>query len=79
LGSQDNIVSTESSIRLAETIPGAKIEIIPRAGHLLFIERSEEFNELTLGFLEYLRENASKLTKRASGKPGILKKLTPFQ
>lgn len=71
-------MSTESSIKLAETIPGAKIEVIPGAGHLLFIERSEEFNELTLAFLDSLREKESKFSKQKPVKPGILKKLLPL-
>ena len=67
-------MSTESSIRLAEIIPGAKIEVIPGAGHLLFIERAEEFNELTLGFLENLSESDGKFTKREPVKPRMFKK-----
>lgn len=51
-GSKDIIVPNESSIKLAETISGAELKILPRAGHLLFIERSDEFNESVTGFLD---------------------------
>lgn len=71
-------MSTESSIKLAEAIPGAKVEILPRAGHLLFIERSGEFNELTLGFLDYLSEKEDKFSKQEPVKLGMLKKLLPL-
>lgn len=36
---------------IAQRIPGARLEIIPQASHLLNIEQSELFNELLLAFL----------------------------
>lgn len=50
-GSQDRIVSPESALELSEKIPNSALVIMPGAGHLLFIERSEEFNSMVLGFL----------------------------
>lgn len=45
----------------------------------MFIERSEDFNELTLGFLENIRDSAaSKLPKQEPVKPRMLKKLISF-
>jgi pimeloyl-ACP methyl ester carboxylesterase len=37
--------------RLAAEIPGAQKEVLPGAGHLVPMERPEDFNRLTLGFL----------------------------
>ena len=51
-GSQDRIVSPESAKELAEMIPGANYEEIEGTGHLLFIERAEEFNERVIEFLD---------------------------
>lgn len=53
-GSKDIIVPNESSIKLAETIPGAELKILPGAGHLMFIERSVEFNESVTSFIDNL-------------------------
>ena len=37
--------------RLAKEIPGAQKEVLAGAGHLVPMERPEDFNRLTLGFL----------------------------
>jgi len=37
---------------MAETIPGARLEIIPRAGHLSNLEQPEAFNRALLDFLK---------------------------
>ncbi|MFI5322141.1 MAG: alpha/beta fold hydrolase [Thermodesulfobacteriota bacterium] len=64
-GTEDKIVSPESAFVLAERIPDSRFVPIEGSGHLLFIERSEEFNEAVLGFLdEVCWENQ----KTASGK-----------
>jgi len=39
---------------MAEKIPGARLEIIPRAGHLSNLEQPEAFNRVLLGFLHSL-------------------------
>lgn len=39
---------------MAERIPGARLEIIPRAGHLSNLERPEEFTEAVRSFLRTL-------------------------
>jgi pimeloyl-ACP methyl ester carboxylesterase len=70
-GSQDNIVSSESSIRLADAILGSKIKVVLGGGHLLFIERSDEFNELALGFLD----EVSSESVAGAKEPGLLKRL----
>lgn len=80
-GSKDIIVPTESTIKLAETIPGAELKIVPGAGHLLFIEQADEFNEASLRFLEPLRKEVLE-NEDAPSEPGffekILSALNPF-
>jgi len=50
-GSDDKVVPAENAVLLAERIPGARVTIMENAGHLLFIEKPREFNELVTGFL----------------------------
>jgi len=51
-GSEDRIVSPESARELAERIPGARYEELEGTGHLLFIERADEFNDIVIDFLD---------------------------
>jgi pimeloyl-ACP methyl ester carboxylesterase len=51
-GSDDRVVSPESSKRLSEGIPNSRFKIIEETGHLLFIEKAEEFNRTVLDFLK---------------------------
>jgi pimeloyl-ACP methyl ester carboxylesterase len=37
---------------LHETIPGARLEVIRKCGHLVNIEEPEILNPMTLGFIE---------------------------
>ncbi len=53
-GSEDRVIPPERSIRLAEEIPNSRFITLEGTGHLLFIERAEEFNEIVLGFLQQL-------------------------
>ncbi len=50
-GSEDRVVPPESSKRLAEEIPNSRIVTLEETGHLLFIEKAEEFNKIVLNFL----------------------------
>ncbi len=50
-GSEDRVVLPESSKRLAEEIPNSRIVTLEGTGHLLFIEKAEEFNKIVLNFL----------------------------
>jgi len=56
-GSQDRIVTPGSARELAETIPGARYEEVEGTGHLLFIEKADEFNERVIGFLDEVGKN----------------------
>ncbi|MCW8796399.1 MAG: alpha/beta hydrolase [Chlorobium sp.] len=51
-GEHDLTVSTEESLRLAEELPGAALEIIPDCGHLPQEEKPELFVDAVLSFLK---------------------------
>lgn len=50
-GRDDKVVPAENAALLAEGIPGARCTIIEGAGHLVFIQKPDEFNSLVRGFL----------------------------
>src|ERR1700733_10717918 len=45
--------NAELAKALAATMPDARAEVIPDAGHLVFLEKPREFDELMLGFLAH--------------------------
>ena len=47
-GTRDRITPYPESRRIAELIPGARLETYPDAGHMVMLERTEQFNELIL-------------------------------
>jgi pimeloyl-ACP methyl ester carboxylesterase len=51
-GDNDQIISTDNSIRLAAELPNADLLIIPSAGHLPNEEKPKEFLTALIGFLE---------------------------
>jgi pimeloyl-ACP methyl ester carboxylesterase len=51
-GTEDRIVTPESARELAGSIPDSRYIEIEGSGHLLFIERSDEFNDTVMGFLD---------------------------
>lgn len=51
-GDNDQIVETDSSIRLAGEMPSADLVVIPNAGHLPNEEKPKEFLNALIGFLE---------------------------
>lgn len=50
-GDRDRVVPVQNSINLAGKIPGAELKIVKNAGHMLFVERSTEFNGIVKDFL----------------------------
>ena len=54
VGEEDQLTPVEESRRLAEAIPGARLEIIPQAGHLPNLEQPDRFNVVLTRFLEDL-------------------------
>jgi pimeloyl-ACP methyl ester carboxylesterase len=50
-GRQDRVVSVNESVRAAERIPGARLEIFEDCGHFPFFEYPDKFNALAQSFL----------------------------
>ena len=50
-GENDPLVHVKNGINLARRIPGARLVLYPRTGHIPIIERAEEFNRDVLAFL----------------------------
>lgn len=65
-GTHDTAVDPGSAATLKARIPGCELEIINGAGHVPFEETPEEFNRITLGFLERVAATPS----AASRAPG---------
>ena len=51
VGEEDELTPPAAARHLADRIPGARLEVIPRAGHLSNIEQPETFNRVVLDFL----------------------------
>jgi pimeloyl-ACP methyl ester carboxylesterase len=51
-GADDKIVTVEQAKATADAIVGARLEVIPQAGHIPQLEQSERFNELLVAFAE---------------------------
>ncbi|MEW6146053.1 MAG: alpha/beta fold hydrolase [Thermodesulfobacteriota bacterium] len=62
-GTEDRIVTPESARGLARIIPDSRYMEIEGSGHLLFIERSDEFNEIVMGFLDDVSAKDSSIDK----------------
>ena len=50
-GADDRYVPVANARALAKAIPGAKLHVLERAAHLVFIEQAEEVNKHVLSFL----------------------------
>lgn len=53
-GEDDRVWPLENAHYLAEHIPGARLHVIPRSGHMFMIEKPREFNAAVLSFLAAL-------------------------
>lgn len=51
-GEEDRIWPVANAEYLAANIPNARLESVPRSGHMLPLEKPQEFNQLILGFLD---------------------------
>jgi pimeloyl-ACP methyl ester carboxylesterase len=76
-GTEDRIVTPESASELARIIPDSRYIEIEGSGHLMFIERSDEFNEKVMGFLDEVsaKENP---TDKSGDSAGWWKKIVSF-
>ncbi|MSR36315.1 MAG: alpha/beta fold hydrolase [Gemmatimonadetes bacterium] len=52
VGAEDTLTPPEASREMAGRIPGARLEVIPGAGHLPALEATEVFNRVLKDFLE---------------------------
>ena len=50
-GDADRIVDYANGVEVARRIPGARFELFPGAGHLLFLEDAPRFNSMVTSFL----------------------------
>ena len=55
VGEDDKATPVESSRKMAATIPGAELVIIPGAGHVTNFEQPDAFNQAVVAFLRRLR------------------------
>jgi pimeloyl-ACP methyl ester carboxylesterase len=53
-GAEDQMIPVEESHRMAGAIPGAKLVIVPGAGHLANLEQPDAFNAALIEFLNTL-------------------------
>jgi pimeloyl-ACP methyl ester carboxylesterase len=51
VGADDRLTPPKYSERLAESIPGSRLVVLPEAGHMAFLERHREFNQAVLDFM----------------------------
>jgi 3-oxoadipate enol-lactonase len=51
VGSHDPLTTPEMCQMLASQIPGARLTIVPDAGHLINIEQPDEFNKAAIAFI----------------------------
>ena len=58
-GDRDYAVPLASKERLAECIPGCRLEVIGDSGHATPLDQAEAFNQVVLQFLESLEDSAS--------------------
>jgi pimeloyl-ACP methyl ester carboxylesterase len=54
-GESDLLTPLEHSLEISEAIPGARLAVIPGAGHMLTLEQPERVNALLLEWLASLR------------------------
>ena len=54
-GDEDTFIPVEQARALQQQIPGARLEIIPQAGHLVNLEQPEKFQEILERFLKEIK------------------------
>ncbi len=50
-GDRDSVVPMQNSVNLASQIPNARLEVINNAGHMVFVEQADKFNQIVKDFL----------------------------
>ena len=69
-GSEDRYVPVANAAALAGEIPGAKLRVLDRAGHLVFIERFADVNREVVTFLKPRRASRRGARGRSKRWPG---------
>jgi 3-oxoadipate enol-lactonase len=67
-GAEDRYVPVANAAALAEAIPGAKLRVLGRAGHLVFIERFADVNREVVTFLKPRKRSGAHATKDTGGR-----------
>ena len=57
-GAEDALIAPQESSAMAQVIPGAELDIIPEAGHLLNLERPEMFRGIVMPWIQRVAEAA---------------------
>ena len=55
-GEEDALIPAQESRAMAQSIPGAQLEIIPRAGHLVNLEQPEVFQRLVSSWIQLVAQ-----------------------
>ncbi len=61
-GERDALVPVELGAVLARSIPGARFEVIPRAGHVVMVDAPAAFNATLLAFLDAVPASSEAVT-----------------
>ena len=69
-GAEDRYVPVANAAALAGAIPGAKLRVLDRAGHLVFIERFADVNREVVTFLKPRESRGLGTRRRQEGWPG---------
>lgn len=72
VGERDHITPVEHARVLASAIPGAELVVVPRAGHLLILERPREITDLLRRFVDQTirtRRRHQRSALRIAGRP----------
>lgn len=63
-GDEDYVVNPQNSYIMNQLIPNSKLVILRGAGHLAFIERADDYNRLVLNFINEVKNNMFKPSKK---------------
>lgn len=71
VGEHDHVTTVDESRAIARRIPGARLEVVPGAGHLANQEQPDRFNHLVLSFLDSVEgdDTSAPLTATGEGAP----------
>ncbi|HTW87892.1 MAG TPA: alpha/beta fold hydrolase [Candidatus Binataceae bacterium] len=58
VGELDRVIPSASGRKTAALIPGARLVAIEGVGHLSYVERPQEFNQMVLGFIDEVERGA---------------------